>query len=164
MQQVLNSRERNEAFLKFLLFFLVTVTLVVIAVFFDYRLPDKEMDMLRSEVAVSRSGASYQQQFVTRVEDAYQYIDSARKPGVNANQVNRMVDNKLSDLNTLQLKDSSSYARLNNITLQALNELHETRKNLVIEKDKVARLTADLNDFRQKQADANSIQAPVRGF
>lgn len=158
MQQVLNSRERNEAFLKFLLFFLVTVILVVVAVFFDYRLPDKEMDMLRNEVSVSRSGAAYQQQFITRVEDAYQYIDSAKKTGVNVNQINRMVDNKLSDLNTLQLKDSSTFARLNNLALQALNELHEARKNLAIEKDKVAKLTNDLSDIRQKQADANSIQ------
>jgi hypothetical protein len=74
------------------------------------------------------------------------------------NQINRMVDNKLSDLNTLQLKDSSTFARLNNLALQALNELHEARKNLAIEKDKVAKLTNDLSDIRQKQADANSIQ------
>ncbi len=54
MQQVLNTNDRNTAFLKFLGFFVVTVVIVVVAVYFDYRLPTRENKVLLDEVNLQR--------------------------------------------------------------------------------------------------------------
>ena len=63
MLQILNSTERNQAFLKFLLFFLITVSLIVWAVYFNVNMPRKENVILKSEVNATRQQESNQMLF-----------------------------------------------------------------------------------------------------
>jgi hypothetical protein len=46
----LNRAERNNAFLRFLLFFLLTVSIVITVVFQSMKMPFKENDLLRSKM------------------------------------------------------------------------------------------------------------------
>jgi len=55
MPSVLNHKERNRAFLKFLFFFIISVWLIVGAIYFDMRIPYKENDVLREQVTRYRN-------------------------------------------------------------------------------------------------------------
>ena len=48
--KALNAKERNRAFLKFLLFFVFTLVLVVTAIYFDFKLPLKENSYLQKQI------------------------------------------------------------------------------------------------------------------
>ena len=56
MPHVINSYERNQAFIKFMAFFVVTVILIVCAVYVDFRgLPQARQNLLEKQFAKYRS-------------------------------------------------------------------------------------------------------------
>ncbi|MEO5682170.1 MAG: type VI secretion system TssO [Chitinophagaceae bacterium] len=128
MQQVLNSQERNQAFLKFLLFFLVTIALVILAIFFNYKMPARENAMLQEEVEDQRAEEANQQKFVTRMEAAVSLLDSLEKKNVNFDQINMQLNSKITDMLAYQQKDNSLYGKFNKVVLDKLGELQQNKK------------------------------------
>src|ERR1700733_10967550 len=107
MQQILNSQERTQAFVKFLVFFLVTVALVMLAVFFNYHLPSRENKMLQDEVDVQRQQDANQQKFVNRMQEAIVLLDSLEVSNTNLEQINLQLNGKIGELAVLQQKDNT---------------------------------------------------------
>ena len=58
-----NSKERRNSFLKFLALFLVTVGMIMAAVFFTYRVPTKENALLREQSKVIDTAMEFQSGF-----------------------------------------------------------------------------------------------------
>ena len=48
--EALNKKERNDAYASFLVFFLLTAALLLLAVFFAYQVPFKENERLRKQL------------------------------------------------------------------------------------------------------------------
>jgi hypothetical protein len=166
MQQVLNSKERNEAFLKFLVFFLVTVALVVLAVFFDYRLPISENKALQEEVSIHHQQEVSEAKFVAKMNEALQLQDSIEKGGVNVDQIDISLGAKLQEMEILRQKDDpSSYGRMNNIIMDKLFQLQQARqsvRNLKKSSDQVEKLKSDLNSATTQLAEANNELDAIR--
>ena len=130
MQQVLNSQERNQAFVKFLLFFLITVVLILFAVFFNFKLPLRVNKMLQSEVDVQRIQDANQQKFVNRMQEAIVLLDSLDKKGINAEQINLQLNSKMAELAVLQQKDNTLYGKMNKVIVYRLTELQQNKKTI----------------------------------
>jgi hypothetical protein len=130
MQQVLNSQERNQAFLKFLLFFLITVVLIITAVFFNFRLPVRENKMLQAEVDIQRTQDVNQQKFVSAAQEMVTLLDSLDKKGTNFEQVNLSINSKLQELAILQQKDNTIYGKMDKIMIDKLAELQQSKRSL----------------------------------
>ena len=54
MQKPLNTSERSSAFWKFFLFFILSVIMVTSAVYFNFRLPHKENELLKEKAEKMR--------------------------------------------------------------------------------------------------------------
>jgi hypothetical protein len=146
MAHVLNQKERNQAFLKFLFFFLLATTMIVSAVYFDIRIPFKENDMLREDVSNYKTQAMAQEKFVKSMDDAKQLIDSLNKPGVNQVYLNQQANAKIRELADLQYKDSSMYSRINKNVLDVfLRYLDATNKSV-----SMGDLPSQLADYKAK--------------
>jgi hypothetical protein len=111
--------------------FLVTVSLTVGAVYFNYRLPVKVNSVLRQEIDVQREEQSHQQRFVNRMKEAKVYLDSLGKPGVNIGLADMQLTSKMTDLLNLQQKDSSLYGQMNQVIVGTFLELQASKKQLV---------------------------------
>lgn len=131
MAHVLNRQERNQAFWKFLFFFLLSTAMIVGAVYFDVRIPSKDNEILREQVFRYKNQQVAQEKFVKSMDDARQLIDSLNKPGANAAYLNLQVNAKIRELADLQYKDSSMYSRLNkNVHDVFLRYLDATNKSV----------------------------------
>jgi len=130
MQKILNNEERNQAFLKFLLFFLITIVLVVSAIFFNYRLPSKENKLLSDEVDIQRQQETNQIKFVGRLDDVNQLLDSLRKYPANFDVLSAQIAGHLAELTDLQLKDNTPYGKLDKAIVGNVSELLDVRKEL----------------------------------
>ncbi len=139
MQQVLNTQDRNQAFLKFLLLFLVTVVLVVLAVYFDYRLPVRENKVLLDEVNVQRQEDIDQGKFASKMQECMVLLDSMDKAGVNSTQIELQLNGKLTDLNVLQLKENTAYGIIDKAVVERLSELQQRKKTEALLRDKANR-------------------------
>ena len=129
MLQILNSTERNQAFLKFLLFFLITVSLIVWAVYFNVNMPRKENVILKSEVNATRQQESNQMLFLDEVEKTDVLIDSLGKPLTNYTQVELLIDEKVNRLSELRKSDNSTDAKLNQYLINYLALVKKMKKD-----------------------------------
>jgi DNA repair ATPase RecN len=159
MQQVLNSKERNEAFLKFLVFFLVTLILVVVAVYFNFRLPVRENKMLQDEIETQRQQDMNQTKFVARMQEAIVLLDSLGKGGPNVDQINLQLNGKLAEIAGLQPKDNNLYGKMDKAIVEKFSELQSAKRTLsaLQEKaDKISAMEAELNTTKSQLIQANA--------
>jgi hypothetical protein len=140
MAEILNIQDRSKSFWKFFLFFLVTILVIITAVFFDFRMPRIENQKLREEVRDQRLLSASQERFATKLEDVVLLMDSLdkeRNPAM-ASQLKGSVESelkRLADLNPYQ-EEGTSYGKLNRIVIQRLYLLHDNfRKFEVLRKD-----------------------------
>jgi len=170
MQQVLNSKERNEAFLKFLIFFLVTLILVVLAIYFNFRLPVRENKMLQDEIETQRQQDMLQTRFVAKMQEAVILLDSLGKGGPNADQVNLQLSGKLAEMAGLQQKDNNIYGKMDKAIVEKFSDLQLWKKNLLNlqeKADKISTLETDLNSTKsqliQAQSDLDAYRRQATG-
>jgi len=159
MQQVLNSKERNEAFLKFLVFFVVTLILVVVAVYFNFRLPVRENKMLQDEIETQRQQDMNQTKFVARMQEAIVLLDSLGKGGPNVDQINLQLNGKLAEIAGLQPKDNNLYGKMDKAIVEKFSELQSAKRTLsaLQEKaDKISAMEAELNTTKSQLIQANA--------
>ena len=131
MQQALNAKERNRAFLKFSLFFVLTIVLVVTAIYFDFRMPLRENDYLQKEIDLQRQVEFNQGSFVNTMQMVVSLIDSLDKPGTNVAQIDAQLQQRLTELTGLQQKDNSTYGKLDDVIQRRLWDLYTAKKELI---------------------------------
>ena len=119
-----NSKERISSFLKFLALFLVTVGMIVAAVFFTYKVPTKENALLREQSQVIDTAMEFQGGFFNEMKSVKKMIDSLDVPGQNTAYQKSLISNKLVELqNTIPRKDDDTH----------LYDLHTTIIDLYVE-------------------------------
>ena len=149
MQQVLNNQERNQAFLKFLLFFLITIVLVIAAVYFNVRLPVVANTELQKQMTVYNQQDMSQEVFVKNMDEAVVYLDSLDKDPKNQEQIVMQLGAKIENLNKLQQKGNSPYARMNAMITYRLTEM----KNQKMQLNKLTGKAETLADIEKKLND-----------
>ncbi len=126
-----NVKERRNSFLKFLLLFLVTVGTIVTAVYFNFKVPNKENELLKNQAKSIEKEIDFQSDFSEQMGNIKHMIDSLDTPGVNIPFQNNLISKKLVNLQEkIPVKDSTyrydMYANI--VSLYA--ELQETKAKL----------------------------------
>ncbi|QJB35838.1 hypothetical protein HF324_32760 [Chitinophaga oryzae] len=152
--QVLNKQERTASFLWFLLFFVVTVALFVLAIFFNYQVPSRENASLRKELTAFRQEQAFQAEFLQKLDKVKHNLDSINLPNQNANYMDQVIAGSLAEMRNSIPKDVvTHYALYDNIvqaclslqqTKQQLRELQNAQQNIAGLKEQVLDLTSKL--------------------
>jgi Type VI secretion system, TssO len=159
MLKALNAKERNRAFLKFLLFFLLTLLLVITAIYFDFKLPLKENGYLQKELDQQRQIEHNQENFVNTMNDAVKLLDSLDKPATDLIQIGAQLDQKMIELDGLKQKDYSAYGKMDKAIVDKFWELSRAKpksKKLEDDENAISKLKADLNDANTKLEEAQT--------
>lgn len=156
-----NSKERRTAFLKFLALFVVTMLTIVSAVYFNYKIPNKENALLKNQVKLVEKEMEFQSKFNKEMTEIKSMLDSLDVPGQNISYQNSLISNRLVDLQkTIPTKDSTiNYDMYSNIVKMYV-ELQDTKGELLslddakntIEEYKVA-LDRCQRDLKQTERD-----------
>jgi type VI secretion system TssO-like protein len=150
MAHILNVRERDTAFWKFLVFFILSTLLVVSAVYFDTRIPAKDNAIMREQISSYKTQANSQEKFVRSMDDAKALIDSLSRPGSNNVYLNQQIAARIRELAQLQYKDSSMYSRLNKNVLDVFLRYQEAANKVVSMGD----IPRQLEDYKAKYEQA----------
>jgi hypothetical protein len=131
-----NTKERNTAFIKFILLFIVTTGLIVLAVFFGYRTPLKENVYLREKIKKMETQIGEERQFVFRMNKIKGLIDSMDMPNVNADYLQQLIDSYLADIqNSVPQDDTTFRKKMYSNTIQSYLELKTAKHSLFKMKD-----------------------------
>ncbi|MEP6747589.1 MAG: hypothetical protein ABJB86_07675 [Bacteroidota bacterium] len=127
MEQVLNRVDRNQAFIKFLIFFLVTIVLTVAAIFVNYKLPSKENTRLREQAAVQRQSDAGELRFLAIMKEAVDLQDSIKDGGMQTGSIKTQLDNAMDNLYRISKSDNSIYGQLNKVIYDKIQEVEQKK-------------------------------------
>lgn len=131
-----NYKERNIAFLKFVLLFSITCTIVVLAVFFGTQLPSRENEYLRVKLRTVEDELEAERKFASKMEDIKHLLDSMDLPNVNPDYMQQLISAELASVQTsIPASDSSYRKKMYSNVLQTYLELKTARHSLIKMKD-----------------------------
>ena len=131
-----NSKERRSAFFKFLALFVITTLAILFAVYFNFKVPNKENALLKERVKSVEREMEFQNNFSEQMETIKGMIDSLDVPGLNIPYQNSQISAKLVDLQkTIPTKDSTyRYDMYSNI-VAVYADLQQSEGELINLKD-----------------------------
>jgi hypothetical protein len=157
MEYIVNNKLRTEAYLKFLLFFVITVFIVISAVYFDVRIPSKDNDILREKITTYENQVFNQQQFITAAQSAKSLIDSMNKLGQYNALLDREIAKQLEIMRAPGNQNNSFYTTMNKDVFNVLYDYNELNKKFIGSKDvtqQVEKLRNELSQCDAKRAEA----------
>jgi len=167
MQQILNSKERTQTFLKFLLFFLVTIILVVTAVYFNFRVPVKENAWLQNQLENMQKQDADQSKFVSKMEQAVILLDTLdKKNATNSDLTQKTLGNLIGDMQINQQNSKALYSKMNKAIVEQFDKLRVAKGELINstgDADRVEKLQREL-DQTKRDLDAYRKAPASNGF
>jgi len=152
--QPLNAPERKKAFFNFLLFFVITVAVILVTVYFSMQVPLKDNDKLIKETALANNEKLFMQEFEGKMQETTNLVESITKVE-NVFKIGKDLDNHFKDMNnmiseTVWSKDICNKIIDNLISLRSAKDQLRNVNNSVIELEK--------KDNKIKELDAESTK------
>lgn len=131
-----NSKERRISFLKFLALFIVTVSAILAAVFFNFKVPAKENSLLREQASIIEVGQEFQSEFFDDMKGLKGLIDSMEIEGQNRPYQNSLISGRIVELqNGIPPKDATYLYDMHMEIIQLYVELQTAKDKLLELKD-----------------------------
>ncbi|NHN27613.1 type VI secretion system transmembrane protein TssO [Flavobacterium jejuense] len=132
---ILNKKERLNAFLLFLLMFFITTGVLITAIFFNFKLPLKENEVLKNENDKMNSQFNFNKEFTLKMEDIGKLVDSLDKAPLSFQFIEQSIGYELKELSESIPKDSTINPALYQNIIITTKEFVNTKKRLLLTKD-----------------------------
>lgn len=155
--QPINTAERRKAFINFILFFTITVSIIVTTVFFSIQVPLKHNKQLRNDVAEIEKEKDFTASFTSLMNETVNQLDSVNNvenPALLDGSIRRNLDKM-----TTMINDSISDKNLYLNIVRSLNALYSVNKGLREANSRAANageLLQQINTLRTQLAQTNS--------
>lgn len=127
----LNQAERSRAFVTFLLFFTITIILIIGAVLFSVEVPFKQNELLREQMAIVEKERDFSERFVVKMGETMNLLDSVNKNEIQSPEI---VDNRIKSnvgfMSEMIENDSISQKSLYKFIVNTIAELRLAKKDL----------------------------------
>ncbi|MBS1589518.1 MAG: hypothetical protein JST52_07890 [Bacteroidetes bacterium] len=128
--QALNSEQRRQTFVTFLLLYIITTLVVIMAVFFGTRVPLKQNEMMQGQLMQKERASIFRQDFSVRQNEIKMLLDTINKPNVQANLIDAQLDQKLSQLTAMVENDSSESKPFYQAVIKTLYDMKDDKSKL----------------------------------
>ena len=154
MEQVLNASQRNEAFVKFTVFFVLTIAVIIAAVYFNFRVPAEDNRQLRDKLS---NHENQQEKFLMAMETSKKLIDSMGKSQQYSALLDKEIANHLIVVKNLADQSNGIYGTMNKEVFSLFYDYSELNKKLLQSKSviqQVENLRKELNTSETKRREA----------
>lgn len=124
----INTAERKRSFLNFLLFFIITMAVILTTVFFSVQVPFRENDKLRKEKDLADNQRVALQSFELKMQETMNMLDSVSMSG-NSLRYGNYVDNNVAEMYKM-VSDSSDVKTLCNKIMDNLSSLRRAKEQI----------------------------------
>jgi hypothetical protein len=128
--EVLNKHERQKAFLAFLIVFILTVTVILIAASFNFYMPKAENKVLKSDNEKLKKEMEYQTSFAIKIDSVRTVIDSINAPKQDNDFQQRLANVILADIYQKLPKDSINNKKMYNNIILAYKQIIDYKKEI----------------------------------
>ncbi|WP_312902090.1 type VI secretion system TssO [Chryseobacterium taichungense] len=128
--EVLNKNQRRSAYWFFVLFFILTVSILVVAVFFNAYFPFKENSLLKAENTRMKKEMETQNKFSFQLEKVKAAVDSMGMPKQNDFFNEKLALSILADMYKQLPKDTLKNKNMYNNTIMTYKDLIDAKKQI----------------------------------
>ncbi len=128
--EVLNKKERQKAYIAFLIVFIIAVSMFVIASHFNYLMPTVENKILKEDNEKLRKEFDYQTKFSGAIDSVKIVIDSINAPNQDNDFQQRYANNILADIYQKFPKDSADNRKMYNNVVLAYKQIIDCKKEI----------------------------------
>jgi len=164
----INTAERKKAFSTFLIFYIVTTLVILIAVYFGVQVPFAQNDKLKDQIAKFEKEKQFAENFSNGLADTKKLLDSVNRAGVQPELVDGRISDNLKKLNAMIDNDSASQKKFYQDLVQNFADLQVAKKQLRDASGKDANLSQYLqqiemlkSDLNQSRAEANALRLQI---
>lgn len=126
-----NVAERQRTFLYFLIFFVVTIGLVLVTVCFGMQVLIRENEVIKTQLAKLQQNETVLYSFAAKMNDTEDLLDSINRPGVSQPElVERDISDRLAQLNSMIENDSTPQKAIYRRIIGGLASLKDAKKQL----------------------------------
>jgi hypothetical protein len=93
-----NSAERSKAFSNFLIFFIITIGVILTCVFFSFQVPLKESEQFRAERDTLLTQKDNREYFQQRMENTMSLLESVNSNKADAENIDANIGSSLSEM------------------------------------------------------------------
>ncbi len=128
--EVLNKQERQKAFVAFLAAFTLTVTVILIAVSFNFYMPKAENKILKAQNELMKKEYDYQSRFSVKIDSVRMTVDSINSPKVDNDFQQRLANVMVANIYQKLPKDTTENKKLYNNVILAYKQIIDYKKEI----------------------------------
>lgn len=161
-----NQEERKRAFFNFLLFFIVTVGVILTAVFFSFKVPLRENAQLRAEAVRMDNERMVLSRFEKKMQETVTMLDSINESGNQVPIIDNQISRNIEDLANM-ISDSVSAKNFYVSLVANLTSVQKLKKQLRDASGKederaqlmeqITALKADVDRYRNQAIQLNAL-------
>ena len=125
----INQVERRKTFWNFMLFFVLTVGVILASVLFSFTVPIKEAEKLRKESEAIKNERPFIDEFEAKMLETMNLLDSVNI-AVNPYRIENRISGNLAAMTEINSKDITSLKTLFSRIIENLNTLQSTKAQL----------------------------------
>lgn len=126
----LNTHERQAAFQRFLLFFILTVCIIVAAVFFGVKIPYAENEKLQAQLTAVDKENHFRDDFTNAMADAQSLLDTVNIDPQKSGLLDGRITQKIQEMDAMLAKNDVTSKTLYNQIIKSLNNTQSDKKGL----------------------------------
>ncbi|HTN36483.1 MAG TPA: type VI secretion system TssO [Arachidicoccus sp.] len=154
----LNASDRKNALWSFILYYAISIALVVTVVFFGMQVPFRQNDLLKTHITQFQKQRQFMETFSSKMIDAQNLLDSVNRPGVASDLIDGQIADVLTKMNSMIVSDTTIpkaiytgiVGNFSNLK-DAKGQLRNAGNNDAI----INTLRQQLSDYQNKLAQAN---------
>ncbi|MBZ4188379.1 type VI secretion system TssO [Niabella beijingensis] len=125
-----NTTERSRAFARFLLFFFLTVALMVTAIFFGIRIPYAENEKLREQLAIIEKENRFRDNFAGNMLQTQSLLDTVNLDPARSGLIDGRITQKIQEMDALLSRNEAGSKDIYAQVIKALNNTQTDKKGL----------------------------------
>lgn len=148
----INQTERRKAFWNFLLFFVITVGIVITALAFSFQVPLKENKKLRREAHIAMNEKLFLQEFEGKIQETMNYLDSVNL-NKNPFKYDNLINNNIAVMTSMTNNDAIvSVKKMAEMIIDNLRNLQDAKAKIRVYNNNDAELEKKDREIEQLNA------------
>ena len=154
---ILNKKERLNAFLLFLLMFFITTGVLITAIYFNFKLPLKENEVLKTENDKMNAQFTFNKVFTEKMEGISKLVDSLDNAPDSFQFIEQSINYELVDLKEKIPNDSVVNPKLYENMILTVKSYVNTKKKLFLSKDSKKEVDDLKDEIKDLEDDAKDL-------
>ncbi len=126
----INAQERRKTFQRFLLFFILTMAVIMATIFFGIRIPYKENSKLQEQLAMAEKENQFRNDFARSMAETQSLLDTVNLDAAKSGLIDGRITQKIQEMDALLNKNEVGSKNLYSQIIKSMNNTQSDKKGL----------------------------------